>query len=114
MTRRKFIAISSLATTTTAGFGSPKAAASLDTRLEAANRMILDQTRSGEVAAASLLVRQGATDFTRAYGSATVDTPFLLASPTKPMTVSALMILRDRGDVALSDPVSRFLPRFTG
>jgi CubicO group peptidase (beta-lactamase class C family) len=42
------------------------------------------------------------------------DTIFLIASPTKPLTALALMLLVERGDVKLSDPVCRFLPDFTG
>lgn len=40
------------------------------------------------------------------------DTIFRLYSMTKPITAAALMILYDRGQVDLYDPVSRYLPGF--
>jgi CubicO group peptidase (beta-lactamase class C family) len=39
---------------------------------------------------------------------------YLLASITKPVTACALMLLVERGDVSLTDPVSRYLPEFSG
>lgn len=40
------------------------------------------------------------------------DRVFLLASITKPMTVTAVMILSDRKQLRLEDPVKRFIPEF--
>lgn len=40
------------------------------------------------------------------------DALFLIASPTKPITVAAAMLLVERGEVMLSDPVARFVPAF--
>jgi len=42
------------------------------------------------------------------------DALFLIASITKPVTVTAAMILVERGQLALSDRVVDFLPRFDG
>jgi len=42
----------------------------------------------------------------------TEDTLFAIASMTKPITATALMILVDEGKVSLDDPVSKFLPEF--
>ena len=83
-------------------------------RAEEADRLIARRIQTGEVAAAAFLIRQGGFEFTRAYGTAKIDTPFLIASLTKPMTVSAVMILRDRRQLELSDPVKQFLPQFKG
>lgn len=44
----------------------------------------------------------------------TADTVFRLASMTKPVTVTALLLLLERGLLSLSDPVSRYLPAFEG
>ncbi|HTM48538.1 MAG TPA: serine hydrolase domain-containing protein [Bryobacteraceae bacterium] len=72
-------------------------------------------TRSGAVSAAALHVRQGSSEVSRAFGQASSpETPFLLASITKPMTATAVMILADRRALALSDPVRKFIPEFTG
>jgi beta-lactamase class C len=79
-----------------------------------ADRLIAAQVQSGDVSAAALLVRRADFEFARAYGKAQLQTPFLLGSPTKPMTVSAVLLLRDRGQLQLSDPVCNFLPQFKG
>jgi beta-lactamase class C len=59
-------------------------------------------------------MRQEKFQFARAYGRAKIDTPFLIASPTKPMTVSAVMLLRDRKQLELEDPVRKYLPELKG
>ncbi len=70
---------------------------------------------AGEVSAAILYVRLGSFTFERAFGQAAGrDTVFLMASITKPMTAIGIMILVGRGHLSLSDPVSRFIPEFTG
>jgi CubicO group peptidase (beta-lactamase class C family) len=83
-------------------------------RAAEADRLIEGQVRSGDVTAAAFLVRQGSFEFVRAYGPAKVETPFLIASPTKPITVSAVTWLRDHGELQLSDAVQKFLPQFKG
>jgi CubicO group peptidase (beta-lactamase class C family) len=40
------------------------------------------------------------------------DTIFAIASMTKPIAATALMILKDEGRVALDDPVAKYLPEF--
>jgi CubicO group peptidase (beta-lactamase class C family) len=40
------------------------------------------------------------------------DTMFWIASMTKPMTATALMMLVDEGKISLDDPVEKFLPAF--
>jgi CubicO group peptidase (beta-lactamase class C family) len=42
------------------------------------------------------------------------DSVYLVASITKPVTACALMLLVERGLVTLSDPVSHYIPEFTG
>ena len=84
-------------------------------RLEQAAALIKKATDSGDVSAASLYVRQHDFVFQRAFGRAhDPDSVFLLASITKPMTAIAVMILADRGQLALSDPVRKYIPEFTG
>src|SRR5205807_6366678 len=41
-------------------------------------------------------------------------TVYILASITKPVTVTALMLLVERGQVSLTDPVQKYLPEFQG
>ena len=51
----------------------------------------------------------------RTFGEAkTPDAVFLLASISKPMTASAVMLLSDRKQLTLDDPVSKFIPEFRG
>lgn len=84
-------------------------------RLDAAVGLIEQAVSKGEVSAASLHVRQGRFTLSRGFGRATSpEAVFLLASITKPMTVSAVMILADRGALGLSDAVRKFIPEFTG
>lgn len=78
-------------------------------------RLIEAQTKTGQVAAATLYVRSGSNVVQKAFGkAASPDAVFLLASITKPMTVSAVMLLSDRGQLSLTDPVHRFIPEFRG
>jgi len=42
----------------------------------------------------------------------TPDTMFWIASQTKPMTATALMMLVDEGKLSIDDPVEKFLPEF--
>jgi beta-lactamase class C len=83
-------------------------------RIGDAESLIKKATASGEVAAASLLVRQGNFELIRGFGKAAPNTVFLLASITKPMTASAVLLLRDRGELSLDDPARKFIPQFAG
>jgi CubicO group peptidase (beta-lactamase class C family) len=84
-------------------------------RLDAAVAILDKAAASGYFSAASLHVRQGSSELSRAFGKApSPDTPFLLASITKPMTATAVMILCDRDKLQLSDPVRKFVPEFHG
>ena len=88
-------------------------------RAEAILQSEIDRRR---ITAASLLVARNQTIVhSRGYGHLTPDagsplvapdSVFLLASITKPVTVCALMLLVDRGQVSLDDPVSLYLPEF--
>ncbi len=83
-------------------------------RIADAEALIRKATDSGEVSAAALLVRQGSFEVARGFGKAQPGTVFLLASITKPMTAAGVMVLRDRGEFTLNDPVRKFLPEFQG
>ena len=104
MKRRNFFA-SSLA-----------AAASVATArgdLEEASRLVARHVESGAVQGAVLDVRAPGREFSKSYGSAAdSDAIFLLASITKPMTAAGVMLLVDRGELRLADPVHRFIPEF--
>lgn len=84
-------------------------------RLEEAAAVLQRATASGQVAAAVMHVELAGESFSRAFGAARDrDAMFLLGSISKPIAMTALMRLYDRGEFGLDDPVSRFLPRFVG
>ena len=93
-------------------------------RLARAAALLDSEVRAGRVGAAALVVgRHGKIVLARGFGRQssapdappiTADSIFLLASITKPVTASALMLLVERGMVSLDDPVSHYYPQFTG
>jgi beta-lactamase class C len=82
--------------------------------LDAAVAQLKQAAHAGEIAAAVLLVQSPKLTRTEAFGTATADTVFLLASITKPMTAAVIMGLVEEGRLGLEDLVSRHLPEFTG
>jgi len=84
-------------------------------RLDAATDVLAKAVGSEQVASAVLHVTQREATFTRKFGkAASDDAMFLLGSITKPICVTALMTLFDRGEFALDDPLKKFIPQFTG
>jgi uncharacterized protein YbbC (DUF1343 family)/CubicO group peptidase (beta-lactamase class C family) len=92
-------------------------------KLEQIDGVVREGIEQGRLpGAVVLVVRQGKVAFRKAYGlrgkdpgesRMTIDTVFDLASLTKPVaTATSVMILLERGKLALSDPVSRHLPEF--
>jgi CubicO group peptidase (beta-lactamase class C family) len=104
--------------------GSPASVGMSQPRLETAASILESEVKGGNLGAGGILVaRRGKIVLHRSFGrllrkegSAAVapDSVFLLASITKPVTACALMLLVERGKVLLNDPVSRYLPEFTG
>jgi CubicO group peptidase (beta-lactamase class C family) len=87
-------------------------------RVEQAAGLIEKAAASGDARAAVLDVRRGPFRFSRAFGQARAgkgdETVFILASISKPMTATGVMLLADRGKLALGDPVRKFIPEFSG
>jgi CubicO group peptidase (beta-lactamase class C family) len=77
---------------------------------------VLERATAGkQVGAAVLHVVQRGESFTRHFGkAASGDAMFLLGSISKPINVTAVMTLFDRGKIRLEDRVKKFLPAFTG
>ena len=97
------------------GLGTPAFAALRPERLDEAVEALARATREGQVAAAVLHVVQQEASFTRSFGKAqTEQAMFLLGSISKPITVTALMTLFDRGEFKLDDPLQKFIPQFKG
>ena len=78
-------------------------------RREIVGAVALAATRAGSVAVEALGVADLETDMPMAENSL-----FWVASQTKPITATALMMLVDEGKVALDDPVEKYLPEFAG
>jgi len=100
-----------------AATGTPESAGMSPEGLRTAAAIIESSVRAGEIGSASILVtRRGKTVLHQGFGSVSAkpDSVYLLASITKPVTACALMLLVERGRVALNDPVSRYLPEFRG
>ena len=93
-------------------------------RLQQINDRLQAETKDGEITSASVLVaRHGRVVLHRGFGylnpnrnapATQPDTIYLLASISKPVSVCGLMLLVERGEVVLSDPVQRYLPEFEG
>lgn len=93
-------------------------------RLEIVNQILTEETRSKRVTAASVLVaRRGIIVLRGGWGTLAPDdaspkagpeTVYILASITKPVTVTSLMLLVERGQISLTDPVQKYLPEFQG
>ena len=104
--------------------GTPQEAGLDEGRLERAAALLEQQVADKTLGSAALLVgRDNTIALSRGYGhlrpdgsGAAVgpDTIFLLASITKPVTACALMLLVERGQVCLSDPVGHYLPEYRG
>lgn len=82
-------------------------------RLDEAAEVLARATGEGQVSAAVLHVVQRESAFTRIFGTAqTEDAMFLLGSISKPIAVTALMTLFERGEFKLDDPLQKFIPQF--
>ena len=92
-----------------------------DSRSKALRAMLKGFTERAEVpGAAMLLAQHGRVVFLEGYGWADVETkkPFtvdnmvLIASVTKPLSATCVMIMAEEGKVSLDDKVSKYLPAF--
>ncbi len=90
---------------------------------ETMDRIIRQEVEQGRVMGASALVlKEGQEFYYNAFGMAdgerkipmARDTIIRLYSMSKPITAAAVMVLAERGEVDLWDPVSRYLPCFAG
>ena len=104
--------------------GSPSSVGMSASQLDRAAGILRSEVEAGRISAAAITVaRNNTIVLSKGFGKLTPspgapqiqpDSIFLLASITKPVTACALMILVDRGLVSLDDPVSQYLPEFTG
>ena len=93
-------------------------------RLDAAAGVLGSEVEKGRLGAGAVLVaRRGAIVLHQAFGRMSPatgaqpvqpDSVFLLASITKPVTATAVMLLVERGQVSLEEPAARYIPEFQG
>jgi len=85
--------------------------------LRAVEQLVRNEYASSEPGAAVIIVKNGQTLYRQGVGLANLehriplepDMPFHLASLTKPFTATAILILEEAGQLALDDPLTRFL-----
>jgi CubicO group peptidase (beta-lactamase class C family) len=110
MQRRTF-----LGTALAVGAASPLLAALRGQRWDEAAEVLERATASKQVQSAVLHVTHRGEAFTRHFGKVASDNAmFLLGSISKPINVTAVLTLFDRGKFQLDDRVKQFLPAFTG
>jgi CubicO group peptidase (beta-lactamase class C family) len=90
----------------------PDAAAKIDA-------VLIDWALEDEEAFSVCIVRKGVIVLHKAYGTRdgkpmTTDTKSWMASITKPMSCSCMMMLVDRGLVGLDEPIDKYLPALRG
>ena len=110
MSRRHFLS---------AGFAAavaaPLWAAVSSRRFDEAVEILAKAVDGGQVKSAALHVTRRGESTAWAFGKGVSETSmFLLGSISKPICVTALMTLHDRGEFQLDDRVSKFLPAFIG
>jgi CubicO group peptidase (beta-lactamase class C family) len=102
---------------------SPESLGLDEARLKQAAGFLEAEIEKQSISAASLTVaRHGAIAFAQGFGTVrpdssdnvTPDSVFLLASISKPISICGLMLLVERGEVCLNDPVQTHLPEFVG
>jgi CubicO group peptidase (beta-lactamase class C family) len=89
-------------------------------RIDAAAAEVLAKT--GAPSASIAIVRDGRIAYTRAYGSARLESPRIAARPamryaigsiSKQFTASALLLLQQEGKLSLDDKVAKYVPGLT-
>ena len=83
-------------------------------RLARASALLAGEVAARRVSAASILVARHGQVVLHAGHGAQADAVYLLASISKPVNAVALMLLVERGQVSLDDPVVLYLPEFAG
>ncbi len=90
-------------------------AAARNSKFEQAVSILQQSVASGQVRAAEIFVQSGETQLNESFGDAkTPDASFLLGSISKPIAMTALMTLYDKGLFALDDLAQKYLPEFQG
>ena len=92
----------------------PEAEGFSEERLASANALLATEVSAGRVHAASIIVARNACVVLHAGHGAAPDAVYALASISKPVNAVALMLLVERGLVALDAPAALYLPELEG
>ncbi|MFI5458789.1 MAG: serine hydrolase domain-containing protein [Isosphaerales bacterium] len=93
--------------------GNPHAHGLTDAGLDALRAILRKAVDDRTVPGVSLLLaHKGEVIFKEAFGNLAVDQKALMASSSKPVTATLLMILADQKKLALDDPIEKYLPEF--
>ncbi len=84
------------------------------TALQRACDVLEQSVASGQVRAACIVARVGTETKSQAFGTATINSSFLLGSISKPMAIAAVMKLVEQGHIELAAPAQKYLPEFRG
>jgi CubicO group peptidase (beta-lactamase class C family) len=74
-------------------------------------KVVDDKTMPG---VSLLLARKGEVVFKEAFGDLKVDDSIKIASDTKPVAATVVMVVVDQGKLRLDDPLTKFVPEFKG
>jgi CubicO group peptidase (beta-lactamase class C family) len=100
---------------TTLGQGNPAAHGVRDADLDALRAILRRAVESGALPGVSLLLaHKGEVIFKEGFGNLRVDQSIQIASSTKPITATMVLILVDSGRIGLDDPIEKYLPEFRG
>jgi CubicO group peptidase (beta-lactamase class C family) len=95
--------------------GDPHAHGLNDAGLESLRAVLREGVEGRVVPGVSLLLaHRGEVIFKEAFGNLKLDQKAQMASSSKPVTATLLMILVDQGKLALDDPIEKYLPEFKG
>jgi CubicO group peptidase (beta-lactamase class C family) len=95
--------------------GDPHAHGLTDADLESLSAILRKAVDDHTVPGVSfLLAHKGEVIYKKSFGNLAVDHKALMASSSKPVTATILMILVDQGKLSLDDPVEKYLPEFKG
>lgn len=92
-----------------------------DERLDRIDQMILNAIEEGQIpGAVALIARNGKIVYHKAFGMADYESDramkkddiFRIASQTKAITATAVMMLWEEGKFQLDDPISKYIPEF--
>jgi CubicO group peptidase (beta-lactamase class C family) len=95
--------------------GKPTAHGLRETDIEGLRRVLRNAVEKKTLPGVSmLLAHKGEVLFKEAFGDLKVDQAVKMASDSKPVSATVVMVLVDQGKMRLDDPLTKFIPEFKG